>query len=155
MMKIEQIAIGTVDPQKLMDALDAAGITKTWTHDVVVAEGEVFGVKSTNKAELHFNYDLGFELEILKYQEGANWHLRRSPTDGSNFLSHMGLHVEKEEMLKIKADMAAAGIGIAQEVYTSSHENPVIKGKRKYHYVVFDSKDSLGFDLKLIERIYE
>jgi len=151
-MKIEQIAFAAKDPQKLIETLTKMGL-KDWAHDEVVATGKVFGVPTTNKAELHFNYDFGFELEILNYIEGRNWHTKRNKANDDIFLSHLGLHVEEAEMELIKRVMGIMGIKIAQEVYTDSHTNPVIKGKREYHYVVFDSKDRIGFDLKLIERI--
>jgi hypothetical protein len=41
---------------------------------------------------------------------------------------------------------------VAQEVLTQSHTNPVISGKRWYNYVIFDTKDILGVDLKFIVR---
>ena len=69
------------------------------------------------------------------------------------FISHKGMHVNTTEMLFWKQKMEDLQIGIAQEVWTISHNNPAIKGKRKYHYVVFDSISKLGYDLKLIERI--
>jgi len=151
-MRIEQIAIAAKNPEKVIEHLAAIGLTD-WCHDEVVATGEVFGVKGTNTAELHFNYQLGFELEILKYVDGPNWHTQRNFADQNTFASHMGLHVTAEQMELVKAKMEKARIRIAQEVYTDSHTNKFIDGKRKYHYVVFDSLDAFGFDLKLIERI--
>lgn len=152
-LKIQQIAIGTRYPGELIENLKKIGLTE-WAQDTVIAKGEVFGEEGENTAQLNFNYQLGFELEILKYLEGPNWHQARAPHDGVDFLSHMGLHVSAEEMINMKTKMKRLGIGIAQEVYTKSHTNPHIKGKRKYHYVVFDSRDQIGFDLKLIERIF-
>jgi hypothetical protein len=34
----------------------------------------------------------------------------------------------------------------------NSHTNPVISGKRWYNYVIFDTKEILGVDLKFIVR---
>ena len=42
---------------------------------------------------------------------------------------------------------------MAQEVMTESHTNPVIAGKRTYNYVIFDTKEILGVDVKFIVRI--
>lgn len=151
-MKIEQIAFAANDPQTLMGNLGELGLYD-WSHDTVEATGTVFGTKVSNVAELHFNYQLGFELEILKYQSGSNWHQSRNEIGDPVFLSHIGMHASKEEINSMKQKFAEVGISIAQELYTTSHNNPAIKGKRKYHYVVFDSKDAFGFDLKLIERI--
>lgn len=152
-MKIEQIAYGAKNPQKVIDAYVKLGINE-WTKDVVTAEGTVFGHKALNVAELYFNYQLGFELEILCYVEGRNWHSNRNPTSAPVFQSHLGRHATSAEMRSTIEKMKAINIGIAQEVFTLKHTNPVIAGKRKYHYVVFDSIAVLGYDLKLIERIY-
>ncbi len=152
-MKIEQVAFATKDTKALIDIFKTMGL-KDWADDEVKATGFVFGVAGENKAELHFNYDFGFELEILNYLEGPNWHEKRNSANDPIFLSHLGLHVEKEELKKIANTMKTLGIGIAQEVYTDSHTNPAVKGIKRFHYVVFDSQEKLGFDLKLIERIF-
>ena len=151
-MKIEQIAFGAREPAELISKYSQIGIN-IWTTDIVEAEGFVFGKKCYNIAELYFNYQLGYEFEILKYRKGDNWHNYRDVDLLTVFPSHKGLHVDKKELAEWKIKMKNVGVGIAQEVYTISHINPVIAGKRKYHYVVFDSKKHLGFDLKLIERI--
>lgn len=154
-MKIEQIAFGTTSKKAKSDLIENLSKFgwKTWSNDRVEATGIIFGVEGKNSAELSFNYDFGLELEILTYIDGLNWHGKRNPEGKEIFLSHLGLHVSAQELETIKLIMEFMGIGIAQEVYTDSHTNPVIKGKRKYHYVVFDSEEKLGFDLKLIERI--
>ena len=83
---------------------------------------------------------------------GSSHQHREQLVDGNPFLSHIGYHCTDEEaQAKIK-ELAASGIGIAQEVWTYSHTNPAIAGKRQYHYIVFDSIDAFGFDLKLIVR---
>ncbi len=154
-MKIEQIAIATKDTkqaEEIINNLKRIGLNE-WVEDTVTAEGKVFNKGVTNVAQLNFNYQLGFELEILTYLAGENWHMKRVDEMDFPFQSHMGLHVDKKEMQEMKSKMSSIGCGIAQEVYTLSHTNPAIAGKRKYHYVVFDSREKLGFDLKLIERI--
>ncbi len=153
--KLEQIAFGAENPEKLMAQLTFLGC-KTWIHDKVKAAGTVFGLPAENVANLYYNYDLGFELEILKYESGANWHQRRPNTP--IFLSHIGMHVQDDEAGFIEidnavADMVSKGIGVAQVVKTISHSNPAIKDIRRYEYVVFDSAAKLGFDVKLIRRI--
>ncbi len=151
-MKIEQVAIRSNDPDKLIKNLKQLGIDE-WVQDLVTAKGTVFADKNViNVATLNFNYQLGFELEVLKYESGNNWHKYDGRDVCDHSLSHMGLHVSKEEMNHWKTKMRLMNIEIAQEVYTQSHTNPGVKG-RKYHYVVFDSTKFIGFDLKLIERI--
>jgi hypothetical protein len=153
-MKIEQIAIASIDPLALIENFRILGISN-WTHDIVTAQGTVFGKNATNVAQLHFNYELGFELEVLKYEAGLNWHEEgdRNASGRSHFLSHIGLHVTEKEMEHWIREMETFGIDIAQEVITISHTNSAIAGKRKYRYVVFNSISKLGFDLKLIQRI--
>lgn len=154
-IKIEQVAIATNTTEqadKIIDGYKDLGFDE-WVFDVVTAEGTVFGKPVTNVARLAFNYQMGHELEILTYLAGDSWHDRRCQSMTYPFQSHMGLHVTEQEMISWKRKMKNRKIDIAQEVYTLSHTNPHIAGKRKYHYVVFDSRHKLGFDLKLIERI--
>ncbi len=151
--KIEQIAFAAKDPAAVIRRYEDIGLDE-WQYDHVVASGTVFGAKAENEADLAFNYQLGYELEILKYTAGYNWHLHRpEPPSTDIFLSHQGMHVDHTEMLAFKRMMEGFEIQIAQELYTKSHTNPHIKDERRYHYVVFDSHKHFGFDLKLIERL--
>jgi hypothetical protein len=152
--KIEQIAIASDKPQYLIAMLGSVMGLKDWSIDIVTSKASVFGgPETTNVAELNFNYDLGFELEVLHYKQGDNWHQARLMEDcGYPFLSHLGFHCSEEDAQATKDKLATAGINMAQEVWTLEHTNPVIAGKRTYHYMVFDSRDVFGFDLKLIVR---
>lgn len=156
-MKIEQIAIATYSEEQakqIIENLKTLGYDE-WVEDTVTAEGTVFDKQTVNVAKLNFNYQMGFELEIITYLVGYSWHEKRNVEDNIQFpfQSHMGKHATAGEIDLMKKKMEKLGCGIAQEVYTLSHTNPAIAGKRKYHYVVFDSREKLGFDLKLIERI--
>jgi len=147
-IKIEQVAIYSENPDKLIEALSELGFDE-WQEDHVVAKGEVFGEPVVSEATLNFNYQIGpFEFEILKYDAGDNWIERHKQKSG---MSHLGLHVDDVEPYIEK--MAKLGYGIAQQVETQSHSNPNIKGKRKYKYVIFDTREAIGFDLKVIQRI--
>lgn len=149
---IEQIAIAPKDPVRAKILLAEMGAGE-WHNDHVVATGKVFGKAGTNEADLSFNYELfgGKEFEILDYTAGANWvdDLNR----GRNTVSHLGMHCSAEELLQWRKFFAERGFPVAQEVFTNSHTNPVIAGKRKYNYVIFDTKEVLGVDLKFIVRI--
>lgn len=152
---IEQIAIGCSNPALLIEGLKLLGLNQ-WHRDSVVAVGSVFGRNNCqNLADLNFNYQLGFELELLHYEQGRNWHEDRNEWcyAESPFLSHIGIHVNPMQLEEYKAKFKAAGVQIAQEVNTVSHTNPAIAGKRLYKYVVFDTKELFGFDFKLILRI--
>ena len=170
-LKIDQIAIATKDSKKLVKTLEMLGLDE-WTFDEVVAEGTVRGVEGSNKAYLNFNYQMDIEFEVLEYVEGASWHdkLRESKEKSSNFLSHIGYHIHDEKeviagsgeivvataedrLQEIKTKFLQAGYKVAQEVWTVSHTNAyLLQQKRKYHYIIFDTVEELGFDVKLIVR---
>ena len=65
------------------------------------------------------------------------------------------MHCSAEELVQWRAFFAERDIPVAQEVFTESHTNPVIAGQRWYNYVIFDTKDILGVDLKFIVRLAE
>ena len=112
----------------------------------------MFGVAGRNEANLSFNYSLiqGKEFEVLDYTEGANW--MASP-DRRWSTSHIGMHVSAEQLVEWRAFFAERDIFVAQEVFTLSHTNPVIDGKRSYNYVIFDTRHILGVDVKFIVRM--
>jgi|TARA_R110002124_G_scaffold73257_4_gene196656 hypothetical protein len=149
--QIEQIAIVPKDPIAAKKLLSEIGATE-WSEDHVVATGNVFGVRDTNEADLSFNYDLfsGKEFEVLDYTSGPNWVDSRGER---NTVSHLGMHCSAEDLVHWRAFFANRDIEVAQEVFTDSHTNPVIAGKRSYNYVIFDTKNILGVDLKFIVRI--
>jgi hypothetical protein len=66
--------------------------------------------------------------------------------------SHIGMHCTEAELESWRAFFASRNIAVAQEVFTKSHTNPVIAGKREYHYVIFDTYGILGIDVKFIVR---
>lgn len=154
--KIEQIAICPANPTKARKLLDDLGLSE-WFHDNVHAAGIVRGVPGENHAHLQFNYQAGngadatagkpLELEILHYTDGHNWMTKNGPS-----VSHLGMHVNAEELEQFRAYFYENEIGVAQEVNTMSHTNPSIKDSRRYQYVIFDTKDILGVDLKFIVR---
>lgn len=150
--KIEQVALYPKDPRAAKELLSAMGMAE-WAHDHVTASGDVreraFGVR--NEADLEFNYNgltgNARELEILHYTSGTNWMADQMPR-----ASHIGMHVTEEELAEWFKFFGSRGIGVAQEVHTEQHTNPVIAGKRKYHYAIFDTYDILGVDVKFIVR---
>jgi hypothetical protein len=148
---IEQIAICPKDPVRAKELLAAIGADE-WAEDHVVATGKVFGEDGTNEADLSFNYDIfsGREFEVLDYTAGKNW--MDNLTRGRNNVSHLGMHCSADELVQWRAFFKERNIPVAQEVLTQSHTNPVISGKRWYNYVIFDTKDILGVDLKFIVR---
>jgi hypothetical protein len=152
MMKfiIEQVAIAPKDPAKAIAFLKKIG-AEEWFSDHVVARGLVARLPSANEADLEFNYQLlhlSREFEVLHYTAGPNWMENNPPS-----VSHFGMHCTAEELEGWRAFMAAEGIAVAQEVKTDSHTNPAIAGQRWYQYVIFDTRELLGVDLKFIVRL--
>jgi len=147
---IEQIAICPRDPIAARALLRDIGAVR-WHEDHVVADGKVFSEPGSNEADLAFNYEIfsGKEFEVLHYTTGPNW---MEEEDRENSVSHLGMHCSADELLKWREFFAARSIAVAQEVMTQSHSNPAIAGQRWYNYVIFDTKDILGVDLKFIVR---
>lgn len=146
--KIEQVALCPENPEAAMELLTAMG-AGDWARDNVVAKGQVFGSDCGNEAELNFEYKLlqgANELEVLHYTYGANW------MAGQERVSHLGMHCTADELRDWREFFAARGIVVAQEVKTQSHANPHIAGKRWYNYVIFDTHQILGVDVKFIVR---
>ena len=148
--KIEQVALNPADPKRAIQLLKEMG-AEDWARDHVCAKGSVFFRQDEeNEANLSFNYDMlteANELEVLEYTKGENWMAYHG-----NRVSHLGMHCSEEELDKWKVFFRERDICIAQEVKTHSHTNPVIKGKRLYHYVIFDTFPILGVDIKFIVR---
>ena len=154
--QFQQIAINPPDPIAARKLLADMGATE-WAEDHVTAVGEVFDLPTVNEADLAFNYELfepaKGEFEILTYTKGESW----INTDGgrAGSVTHLGAHCTAEELKRWRAFFAQRNIGIAQQVFTQSHNNPAIAGKRWYNYVIFDTKAILGVDLKFIVRLAE
>jgi hypothetical protein len=153
---IEQIALYPRNPQKALELLSEMGLDE-WAHDHVAARGRVFSQPDVeNQADLNFNYQ-GFEggraheLEVLHYTHGLNWMTWGRPEPRPR-VSHLGMHCTEEELKEWRLFFAERQIPLAQEVRTFAHTNPVIAGKRKYHYVIFNTYAILGVDIKFIIR---
>jgi hypothetical protein len=155
--KIDQIALNPKNPTLARELLFDLGLTH-WSLDDVAARGKVHGIEGDNHALLQFNYQAGtgidedakkpLELEILHYTAGNNW-----MRGHDNVVSHLGMHVNPQQLSYFRSYFARKGIGIAQEVVTTSHSNPAIKDERRYNYVIFDTREILGVDLKFIVRL--
>ncbi len=153
---IEQIALAPRDPVKSLELMLTLGLTD-WTNDKVKARGYVWPHQNIeNEATLSFNYQATssdvkpLELEMLRYDLGHNWLNNRR--DSLPVVSHIGMHCSAEELETWREKLNAIGIQVAQEVFTYSHDNPVIAGKRWYHYTIFSTAHIIGCDIKFIVR---
>lgn len=129
-------------------------------HCAVVDEVETQGLNYLgqvikNRARLMFSYEIWpMEFEILHYMSGWNWHNDfLHNVDGTpplfGALSHFGVHVPD----LITIDLWRPFYPVLQEVVTTSHTNPAIADKRRYHYVIFDTRLDFGTCVKFIRRM--
>lgn len=152
-MKIDQIAFYANDENEANRIKQQFGLLDAqWIKDTVVANSTVGTLKGTNVAELQFNYDLGIELEILRYIGGISWH-DNNPSRGNigSFISHVGIHLDDGE-----AFPAMEHCRLVQETFTTSHTAKYLTtgpaAGRKYHYRIFEM--SPGSYIKYIRRIH-
>lgn len=148
--KIEQVAICPKNTAEAMKLLMDLGLNE-WVYDHVTATGNVYGQAGGNEADQAFNYTAidGKEFEVLHYTTGPNW---MEDLTRVNSVSHLGMHCTAEELVQWRKFFEDGNIPIAQEVMTQKHTNPYIAGKRWYNYVIFDTRELLGVDLKFIVR---
>lgn len=151
-MKIDQIAFyaateGEADKIKVQFGL----FNSQWIKDTVVANSTVGSLKGVNVAELQFNYDLGIELEILRYIGGLSWHDSNPLRGDVSFISHVGIHLDDGEEFPWMPNCR-----LVQETFTQSHTAEYLTtgaaAGRKYHYRIFEM--SPGSYIKYIRRIY-
>lgn len=143
--KIDQlayIAYSDADERAIKVALGLQDAV--WVEDIVLAKGTVRGVEGENVAKLLFNYDMGVEVEILRYTSGPNY---ASGLTGGR-LCHVGIHADAN------GPAPTFDAKIIQEVWTQTHTNDyLLANGRKYHYTIYDTFAALGVFTKVIERI--
>lgn len=157
-MKIDQIAYycnSDIAAQQLKEWFGLQD--KEWIKDVVTGRSTMSIGSRTyiaqNVAELQFNYDLGIELEILKYIQGDHFHMESSNLSSKPYISHVGIHLEDHEDFP-----QMSGAKLIQETFTISHTaeyltKPGSPGYgRTYHYRIFQAQK--GSFIKYIKRIH-
>lgn len=154
-MKIDQIAFYAPTDEHADQIKAQFGlIGANWIKDTVTAKSYVYdGPAAINVAELQFNYDLGIELEILRYIEGPNWHTSNPVRSMSlkPFISHVGIHLADRDDFP-----AMQHCKLVQETFTQKHTSEYLTtgagAGRKYHYRIFEM--SPGSYIKYIRRLY-
>lgn len=153
-MKIDQIAFYAKDDDEASRLKKLLGLENAeWIEDVVTANSSVWGSRyEKNQAILMFNYDLGIELEILRYVAGPSWHdtyENLHHNKGLSFISHVGIHLEDGEEFP---EMPLCKL--AQETWTINHTSPyLVQNGRTYHYRIYEvSPDTY---IKYIKRIHK
>jgi hypothetical protein len=151
-MKTDQIAYYCSNSRSEEFLKRSLGLAdKEWIRDTVTGMSSVWGGQpQKNIGELQFNYDLGIEVEILRYTSGPFWH-ESVNFSSEPFISHVGAHLEDGEEFP-----AFAGCRLAQETFTVSHTSEYLTtgaaAGRLYHYKIFELRRGNYF--KLIKRIH-
>ncbi len=151
-MDLEQIAFHAADPMAMRESLYRRFGMKEWVMDEVTGVAEIFGEERSTPIHAHlmFNHDMPVEYEIINAEGSTCWHyIRDKDKQQMNFLSHMACHVPN-----IVAALEHLPYPIAQTMVTFNHTNAyLVRENRTYIYVVLDTVNIFGFDLKLIQRI--
>lgn len=163
-MKIDQIAFycQTEEAEKIIKATFGLTDESKWTKDKAISTNVIYPLHGNAYhcraiGELQFNYDLGIELEILRYTTGSSWH-NHLPTmialRGSMlpFLSHVGIHLDDGENFPDETFMNESRCWrLVQETTTHQHTNPyLLKKRRTYQYKIYESVP--GTYIKYIKR---
>lgn len=152
-MKLDQVAYYCSNEKAEQTVKEMFGLTKAeWLPDTVMALSSVEGGPwEDNVAQLQFNYDLGIELELIRYTAGNHWHKRPfgNPLPVWPFISHVGIHLEDHEDFPERPNLV-------QETKTLCHTATYLTTGpgvgRKYHYKIFRI-DLLQY-VKYIKRIH-
>jgi hypothetical protein len=129
-----------------------------WIKDTVTAASRVAingAVKhDINIAELQFAYDLGMELELIRYISGPYWHQANGHYSAElPFISHVGVHLDDDEDFP-----KILNWDLVQETVTASHTatfltDPNSPGyRRRYHYRIYQLGP--GNYIKFIRRLH-
>lgn len=142
MMNCDQVAYYCIDEDAENHVKKFLGLENAqWVKDEVTALSSVRGgPKEQNVGLLQFNYDLGIEIELLRYKSGPHWHIENPDHDCAMFhkvpvpfVSHIGYHVDEFP--------AAVGGKLVQETWTQSHTAEYLTtgagAGRKYHYRIY------------------
>ena len=156
MLKMDQIAFYCADDKAEAIIKSHFGLENAeWKQDTVTARSVIGDDDNpiTNVGYLQFNYDLGIELEILRYSEDSeHWHVDQVFKQSMlkmiyPFISHVGVHCDEFPVVDNKF------FKLVQETWTISHTNPyVIEKGRRYHYRIYQCKGSRSY-IKYIKRV--
>lgn len=159
--KFHQIAMYVQEPDVAVTALRQIGY-QDWVHDEATLVGHVMGYPIETRGSMWFNYEFfNGELEFLHY-EGPSWHSLAGRTDDAgnclglepNFISHKSVYTENLE--RDSKQLAMTGFGIVQEFETHDHINKYLLGKKqRFKEAIFGTRHLFGFDLKLIQRVFD
>lgn len=164
MFLIEQIAHRTTDMEQTLRSLAARGLInrESLVQDHVKAEqlylhpslGRPHLPDSSFAVELAFDYNLIPKVELEFIQLKSGYTVQLSDEYGTGFMSHYGYHVEdwKEDsdaLADTLCTFGGQGYTILQVSQTTSHSGT----PRRYRYAFVDMRETLGVNLKVIQRV--
>lgn len=149
--QFHQVAIFTDDVEKSMNPYQSMGY-QNWIIDTADLEGVLYGEEIVTKATMAFNYDImPMELEFLHY-EGPNRHSKAGRTGEVPFITHMSTYVDDvKESSRIIFD--ELGLLPYHRFITNNNTNPAVRGKKRFIECIYDMRDLIGYDIKLIEKV--
>ena len=133
---MNQIAFYCAGPGAENEVKQQFGLTQAeWVVDTVYADVVVRGKKGRNVAELQFNYDLGCELEIIRYTSGPHW--MEKIIGAKPFLAHIGIHLPDAAKWPDAPEWQ-----LVQEAetykHTAAHLNTGYAAGRLYSYRIYE-----------------
>lgn len=149
--QFHQVAIFTDHAEEAVEEYQAMGYTE-WVNDTADLIGYFHGQFVVTKATMWFNYDIfPGELEFLEY-EGPNRHADEGRTGEKPFISHMSTY--SDSVFRDSVDFwKKFGKLPYHQFITANNSNPAVAGKKRFIECIYDFRDLLGFDIKLIQKV--
>lgn len=151
--QMHQVAIFTDHAQAAVDKWKSFGHTE-WAEDKAVLVGKLDGIEGTifTYAHMWFNYDImPMELEFLEYT-GHNRHAAEGRDGAQPFISHMSTYVDNVFIEAMKMQIHFNMLPYHRFV-TTNHQNPHVLGKKRFIECIYDTRELLGYDIKLINKV--
>jgi hypothetical protein len=146
-----QVAIYTDEPERAIEQYERLGY-RNWVYDQADLIGNLEGEAVVTKAYMAFNYDIfPGELEFLRYI-GPNRHQQEGRDGEVPFISHMSTYVDNV-FLESTQIYKTFGMIPYHQFITGNNTNPAVKGLKRFIECIYDFRDLLGYDLKLIQKV--
>lgn len=126
-----------------------------WVQDHATLSGKWRGKPCRFSAHMWFNYQIipNREFELLQY-DYRHPNYRSMVVRGQPFLSHMSAYVEDMDAA-VNDFKAEKGLEPFHTFATSHHSNPAVAGKKRFREAIFHTAKEVGFNIKLIQKVYE
>lgn len=96
------------------------------------------------------------EVEYITSASMEHWHVDIAHQNGNRpFLSHFGAYLEYDEFDDTERELTKLGFTKLQDTQSYDHSNKREAGEPDRHYqdIIFDSAQTLGFNIKLTRKI--